>query len=70
VPLVGAGASIHRLPQREMWEDLLTRMVCGDPVIEPRIEKCLVRLPLPPAPDACSIFKTQQAGGARSAFAA
>jgi hypothetical protein len=47
-----------------------TRMVCGDPVIEPRIEKCPVRLPLPPAPDASSIFKTQQAGGARSAFAA
>jgi hypothetical protein len=70
VPLLDAGAYIHRLPQREMWKDLLTRMVCGEPVIEQRIEKCPVRLPLPPAPDPSSIFKTQKSGGARSAFAA
>ncbi|MEZ5905648.1 MAG: phytanoyl-CoA dioxygenase family protein [Geminicoccaceae bacterium] len=69
-PLLGAGSYIHRLPQREMWADLLDRMVCGEPVIEPRIEKVPVRLPLPPAPDATSIFKTQKSGGARSAFAA
>jgi hypothetical protein len=69
-PLLGAGSYIHRLPQREMWEDLQTRMVCGQPLIEPRIEKCPVRLPLPPAPDPSSIFKTQKSGGARSAFAA
>jgi ectoine hydroxylase-related dioxygenase (phytanoyl-CoA dioxygenase family) len=69
-PLLGAGAYIHRLPQREMWEDLQTRMICGKPVIEPRIEKVPVRLPLPPAPDPSSIFKTQKSGGARSAFAA
>jgi hypothetical protein len=29
-----------------------------------------VRLPLPPAPDAGSIFKTQKTGGAKTAFAA
>ncbi len=69
-PLLGAGSYIHRLPQREMWADLLERMVCGEPVLEPRIEKVPVRLPLPPAPDATSIFKTQRSGGARSAFAA
>lgn len=69
-PLLGAGAYMHRLPQREMWADLLERMICGEPVIEPRIEKVPVRLPLPPAPDAGSIFKTQKSGGARSVFAA
>jgi len=69
-PLLGAGSYIHRLPQRELWEDLLDRMICGEPVIEPRIEQVPVRLPLPPAPDATSIFKTQKSGGARSAFAA
>ena len=69
-PLLGAGAYMHRLPQREMWADLLDRTICGAPVIEPRIELCPLRLPLPPAPDAGSIFKTQKSGGARSAFAA
>jgi ectoine hydroxylase-related dioxygenase (phytanoyl-CoA dioxygenase family) len=69
-PLLGAGAYMHRLPQREMWADLLDRTICGAPVIEPRIEPCPLRLPLPPAPDAGSIFKTQKSGGARSAFAA
>lgn len=69
-PLLGAGSYIHRLPQREMWADLQERMVCGEPVLEPRIEKVPVRLPLPPAPDATSIFKTQKSGGAKSAFAA
>lgn len=69
-PLLGAGSYMHRLPQREMWEDLRSRMICGEPVIEPRIEQVPVRLPLPPAPDASSIFKTQKTGGMKSAFAA
>ncbi len=69
-PLLGAGGYMHRLPQREMWADLLERTICGAPIIAPRIEQCPVRLPLPPAPDAGSIFKTQKSGGTRSAFAA
>jgi hypothetical protein len=68
-PLLGAGSYTHRLPQKEMWEDLLSRVICGEPAIEPRIENVPVRLPLPPAPDATSIFKTQKSGRARSAFA-
>lgn len=69
-PLLGAGSYIHRLGQQEMWDDLHDRMICGEPVLEPRIEQVPVRLPLPPAPDAGSIFKSQKSGGARSAFAA
>jgi hypothetical protein len=69
-PLLGAGSYIHRLPQKELWEDLQTRMICGAPVLEPRIVPCPVRLPLPPAPDATSIFKTQKSAGVKSAFAA
>ncbi len=69
-PLLGAGSYIHRLGQQAMWDDLLERMICGEPVLEPRIERVPVRLPLPPAPDASSIFKSQKTGGARSAFAA
>ena len=69
-PLLGAGSYMHRLGQQAMWDDLQERMICGEPVLEPRIERVPVRLPLPPAPDASSIFKSQKTGGARSAFAA
>ena len=69
-PLLGAGSYIHRLGQQAIWDDLKARMICGEPTITPRVEPVPVRLPLPPAPDAGSIFKTQKSGGARSAFAA
>lgn len=69
-PLLGAGSYIHRLGQQEIWDDLHNRMICGKPTIEPRIAPAPVRLPLPPAPDATSIFKTQKSGRAKSAFAA
>jgi hypothetical protein len=69
-PLLGAGAYIHRLGQQAIWADLQDRLICGTTTIEPRVESVPVRLPLPPAPDATSIFKTQKSGGARSAFAA
>ena len=69
-PLLGAGSYIHRLGQQAIWDDLQERMICGEPVLEPRIEKVPVRLPLPPTSDSSSIFKSQKTGGARSAFAA
>lgn len=69
-PLLGAGSYIHRLGQQAMWDDLQERMICGEPVLEPRIEPRPVRLPLPPASDASSIFKSQKSGGAKSVFAA
>jgi hypothetical protein len=34
------------------------------------MEALPIRLPLPPAPDAGSIFKTQKSAGAKTAFAA
>jgi ectoine hydroxylase-related dioxygenase (phytanoyl-CoA dioxygenase family) len=67
-PLAGGGSYIHRLNQREYWADLNARMVCGTPTLTPRMEALPLRLPLPPAPDSGSIFKTQKSGGARSAF--
>jgi ectoine hydroxylase-related dioxygenase (phytanoyl-CoA dioxygenase family) len=69
-PLLGAGSYIHRLGQQAIWDDLHDRVVCGRPTIEPRVVSVPVRLPLPPPPDAGSIFKTQKSAGARSAFAA
>ncbi len=69
-PLLGMSTYIHRLGQQAIWNDLQERLICGEPTIEPRVEPVPVRLPLPPAPDATSIFKTQKTGRAKSAFAA
>ena len=67
-PLLGASSYIHELGQRRFWADLQDRMVTGSPCIEPRLEAVPVRMPLPPAADISSIFKTQSSGGAKSAF--
>lgn len=68
-PLMGGSAYLQRLPQAEQWQDLLDRVVIGEPVLQPRLEQVPVRLPLPPAPDVSSIFQLQKSGGAKSAFA-
>lgn len=67
-PILGSNAYFHALGQAGFWEDLQDRTVIGEPCLEPRVENVPVRMPLPPAPDATSIFKTQKSGGARSAF--
>lgn len=68
-PLAGGNSYIHRLGQGAVWDDLQDRVITGEPVLTPRLESVPVRVPLPPAPDTGSIFKTQRSGGARSAFA-
>ncbi len=68
-PILGASSYIHELGQRRFWEDIQSRVVTGAPVLEPRLEQVPVRMPLPPAPDNTSIFKTQQTAGQKSAFA-
>ncbi|MDU8927054.1 phytanoyl-CoA dioxygenase family protein [Alisedimentitalea sp. MJ-SS2] len=67
-PLLGAGSYIHSLGQAGLWDDLHDRLVTGKLCLTPRIEQVPVSIPLPPAPDASSIFKSQQSGGAKSAF--
>ncbi|WP_238367485.1 phytanoyl-CoA dioxygenase family protein [Mesobacterium pallidum] len=67
-PLLGAGSYFHGLGQRKFWEDLQERTITGAPCLTPRIEQVPIRMPLPPAPDTGSIFKTQDSAGARSAF--
>ena len=54
--------------QAALWQNVLDRMICGEPILEPRVEANPIRIPLPPAPDAGSIFKTQKTGGAVSVF--
>ena len=68
-PILGAGSYYHALGQRKFWEDLQDRTIIGEPCLTPLLEHVPVRMPLPPAPDSSSIFKTQKTGGAKSAFA-
>lgn len=67
-PLLGASSYIHGLGQRGFFEDLQDRVITGQPCYTPRLEQVPVRMPLPPARDNTSIFKTQELGGAKSAF--
>ena len=67
-PILGGGSYLHSLGQQKFWEDLQNRMVTGNIVTEPRLEKVPVSMPLAPAIDGGSIFKTQKSGGAKSAF--
>ncbi|MGI9411955.1 MAG: phytanoyl-CoA dioxygenase family protein [Hyphomicrobiaceae bacterium] len=69
-PLLGAPSYLHTIGQRKLWEDIHTRVILGEPTMVPRVEQVPVRIPMPPAPDSGSIFKTQKSGGAKSAFAA
>ncbi|SPF78013.1 phytanoyl-CoA dioxygenase family protein [Pseudoprimorskyibacter insulae] len=68
-PLVGSNSYFHRLSQYDFMKDLEDRCVTGAPCLTPRIEQVPVRLPLPPAPDNTSIFKTQQSSGVKSVYA-
>lgn len=68
-PILGATAYFHALGQSRFWDDLQDRTITGKPCLTPRLEAVPVHMPLPPAPDSSSIFKTQQSAGARSAFA-
>ena len=67
-PILGAASYIHELGQRRFWEDLQDRMVTGQPCLQPRLEAVPALMPLPPSKDNTSIFKTQAAGGMKSAF--
>ena len=69
-PLAGSGSYFQRMSQQEQWDDLQERVIIGEPNLTPRVESCPIRLPMPPAPEAGSIFKSQKSGGAKSAFAA
>ena len=69
-PLAAAGSYFHRMTPQDFLADLEARTIIGKPSLLPRMEAVPVRLPLPPAPDAGSIFKTQKTGGAKTAFAA
>ena len=68
-PILGSNSYFHALGQRKFWDDLKDRTITGTPCLTPRLEQVPVTMPLPPAPDTGSIFRTQESAGARSAFA-
>ena len=67
-PILGASSYIHSLGQRKFWDDVQERTITGKPCLKPRLEAVPVEMPLPPAIDNTSIFKTQQSSGAKSGF--
>ena len=71
-PLLGGGSfmKIAGQGQQALWDAMQANVITGRMTAVPRVEPVPVRLPLPPAPDAGSIFKTQKTGGAKSMFAA
>jgi len=71
-PLMGIGhyAKLAATSQDALWQHLEESMITGEITAQPRSTDVPMRLPLPPAPDGGSIFKTQKTGGARSAFTA
>ncbi len=71
-PLLGSGSYMKfgGTGQQALWDHVQSSVVTGELSAQPRCEAVPVRLPLPPAPDSASIFKTQKTGEAKSAFAA
>jgi ectoine hydroxylase-related dioxygenase (phytanoyl-CoA dioxygenase family) len=69
-PLSGVGGLYVGKSQEEIWDLFNERLVCGVQTVRPRLRDVPVVMPLPPAPDSSSIFKTQKSGRAVSAFAA
>jgi ectoine hydroxylase-related dioxygenase (phytanoyl-CoA dioxygenase family) len=67
-PILGASSYIHSLGQRAYWNDVQARQITGEPQLVARMADVPVVMPLPPAPDTGSIFKTQESAGAKSAF--
>ncbi len=68
-PLMGVAGVYQGLSAPEMWEKMQDNIVCGAQPTAPRLANVPVSMPLPPPPDASSIFKVQKSGGAISAFA-
>lgn len=68
-PILGSNSYFHSLGQRKFWDDLQDRTITGKPCLTPRLEPVPVTMPMPPAPDTGSIFRTQESAGAKSAFA-
>lgn len=68
-PLAGGAGAFVGMDQKQVYDTVRSRMIFGEQTMRPRLKDVPVLMPLPPAPDASSIFKTQKSAGAVSAFA-
>lgn len=68
-PLMGVAGVYQGASAPEMWAAMQDNIVCGAQPTRPRLADVPVSMPLPPPPDAGSIFRVQKSGGAISAFA-
>ena len=67
-PLAGGQSLFSGMAQGELWRRFGEQMVCGTQPSTARLADVPVLMPVPPPPDASSIFRIQSQGG-RSGFA-
>ena len=67
-PINGMQSAMTGLRQSELWDYMHNNLLCGEQTVIPRLANVPVVMPLPPPPDASSIFRVQESGGAASAF--
>jgi len=67
-PINGAQNAYTGLLQSQLWERFGENMLCGEQSTTPRLTDVPVVMPVPPPPDATSIFAVQRSGGAIDAF--
>lgn len=68
-PINGIAGGYTGLPQLDLWKKMQDNIMSGHQPAVARLEKVPAVMPVPPAPDSSSIFKVQESGGAKSAFA-
>ena len=64
----GGVSNYNGLSQRQLWDGMNSRLVCGEQPRIARVESVPVIMPLAPPQDPTSIFQVQKSGGAVSAF--
>ena len=67
-PIGGAQNIYTGMGQTELWAKMQSSIICGEQSLRPRLADVPVLMPLPPAPDASSLFKVQQSAGAIDGF--
>lgn len=68
-PLNGSSSTYTGMSQETIWSEMQARIISGEQPKQARLANVPVLMPVPPPPDATSIFKVQESGGAVSAFA-
>lgn len=67
-PINGAQNAYTGLSQSALWQRFTENTICGEQSVVPRMTNVPVVMPVPPPPDATSIFAVQKSGGAIDSF--